>query len=261
MMESLMQNPYAWGVLSLFTISSLIFSVYTWVVGRKTKEISIDYFTNDIIKFGKNPVPQLDIKFDNKTIQDLSSTIFYIWNSGNDVINGEDMIAHGILKIKCDGDHILDAQVIQQSYESNNFSILTLSATSIEIAFDYMDCGEGVKIQVLHTGMGSKLSLDCKIKGGKLIRDCSDSKQTNGIRGFWNGCVNEVFPMIIFLFGMYLSPLILGFFGIQYKEHEILVSIITIVVTIVLIFFYILAKKKYRQIFFRTIPKTLKNNN
>ena len=58
-MEELMNNPYAWLVLSLCTIISFMFAIYTWIAGRKIKEISVDYFSNDIIKQGKNPIPKL----------------------------------------------------------------------------------------------------------------------------------------------------------------------------------------------------------
>lgn len=99
-MEKLMSNPYAWSVLSLCTVFSLIFAIYTWIVGRKTKEISVDYFSNEIIKQGKNPISKLNIEFEGKPIQDLTSTVFYIWNSGSEVINHDDVVEKA-LKIKC----------------------------------------------------------------------------------------------------------------------------------------------------------------
>lgn len=50
----------------------------------------------------------LDIKYEHKTIQDLSATIFYIWNSGNDIINAQDIVVTKGLKIRSDKDQILD---------------------------------------------------------------------------------------------------------------------------------------------------------
>lgn len=78
MFDELMSNSFAWIFLSLCTIFSVIFAIYTWIVGYKRKEISVDYSSNDIIKQGKQPIPKLDIKYEHKTIQDLSATIFYI---------------------------------------------------------------------------------------------------------------------------------------------------------------------------------------
>lgn len=175
-MEKLMSNPYAWSVLSLCTVFSLIFAIYTWIVGRKTKEISVDYFSNEIIKQGKNPISKLNIEFEGKPIQDLTSTIFYIWNSGSEVINHEEVVEKS-LKIKCKSESFLDVQVIRQSDDSNNFSVMNVTSTNIEVIFDYMDSGEGVRLQILHTESSDDLFVNCKIKGGKPIRNCIEMKK------------------------------------------------------------------------------------
>ena len=49
-LKALMNNPYAWLTLSVCTILSLVFAIYTLVVDKKRKEISTDYYTNEIIK-------------------------------------------------------------------------------------------------------------------------------------------------------------------------------------------------------------------
>ena len=48
-MKELMNNPYAWLFLSLITIFSFAFAIYTWIAGKKAKELSNDYLSNDII--------------------------------------------------------------------------------------------------------------------------------------------------------------------------------------------------------------------
>ena len=68
MFEMLMKNPYAWLLLSLCTIASLVFAVYTWVLGKKRKELSVDFRTNNIICRGKSIIPKLDIEFDGKKL-------------------------------------------------------------------------------------------------------------------------------------------------------------------------------------------------
>ena len=60
MVEELMSNPYAWLFLSLCTVASFVFAIYTWINGKKTKEISIDNCTNEIVKMGKSPINKLD---------------------------------------------------------------------------------------------------------------------------------------------------------------------------------------------------------
>lgn len=256
-MKELMNNPYAWAFLSLCTIISFLFAIYTWIAGRKIKEISIDSSTNEIIKQGKYPITKLDVKFDGKQIQDLSSSIFYIWNSGNDVINAADIVTSGLLKISCDSGNILDVEIIRQSDESNNFLISKFKSDSVEIAFEYMDRGEGVTLQILHMGCIDELFFDCKIKGGKPIRDCLKLKESNGIRGFIT--IDEVMPIFISGFALFAPKVVLEIMGVSYKNNYILFSLIALLFAVLLMFFYLKMKKKIKKIFHRSIPNTLKN--
>ena len=253
-----MNNPYAWAFLSLCTIVSFAFAIYTWIVGRKTKEISIDYYSNDIIKQGKDPISKLDIKFDGKEIHDLSSTFFYIWNSGNDVINIEDIVSTKQLRIKSKSNNILDVHIIKQSDDSNSFSIMNFTSTNIEIAFEYMDSGEGVLLQVLHTDSKNDLFVDCKIKGGKPIRDCIELKKDKGIYRFLTNCFDELMPMILLIISGCVSIMLLKLIGIPTNDNSILVPLFIVIVTIVMEFMYYKAKKKINMAFHRTIPNELK---
>lgn len=261
MIESLMANPYAWAILSLSTIISLLFGIYTWIVGHKSKEISIDYYTNQIIKQGKTPISKLSIKFDDKTIQDLSSSIFYIWNSGNDVIRDNDIVKARPLGIKSKRENILDIQILKQSDISNAFTINTISQTNTIILFDYINSNEGVKIQILHTGQIDDLSIDCKIKGGKEIRDCTKIRKDKGTIGLLKDFEREVMPMLVFLVGGILSIIVLGKFGFMYQEHKTVVLIISMGFSIVTIVLYANMKRKIRQAFHRVIPNNLKDEN
>ena len=258
-MEELMNNPYAWLVLSLCTIISFMFAIYTWIAGRKIKEISVDYFSNDIIKQGKNPIPKLDVKFDGKSIRDLTSTTFYIWNSGNDVINCEDVVEKN-LKIRCKSEAILDVQIIKQSDDSNNFSVDSFTATDIDLNFDYMDGGEGVRIQVLHAGSSNDLSVGCKIKGGRSIRNYSELKKGRGLSGFCRGCLNEVFPLLIVAFSIYGTMIVSQFMGLPYKEYGIFVLILSVIVAALILVLYLKMKKKIERALHRTTPNLLKQS-
>jgi hypothetical protein len=258
-MKELMDNPYAWLLLSLCTIISFVFAIYTWIVGRKIKEISMDYISNDIITQGKNPIPKLDINFDGKTIEDLTATTFYIWNSGNDVINCEDVVGKK-MKIKCKSEAVLDAQIIKQSDDSNNFSVDGFTATDINLIFDYIDGGEGVRIQVLHTGSSNDLSVSCKIKGGKPVRNYTELKKNKGLSGFWRECLNEILPLLILSLGYYGTIMALQLLGLSYKGHELLVLFLSVVVMVLILVMYFKMKKKIERALHRTIPKVLKQS-
>lgn len=169
-----MANPYAWLFLSGISVVSAVFGVWTWIAGKQRKEISIQCKSDVLIKAGKQQIKDLEILYNGKQIADLSSTKFYIWNSGNQVINDEDIVSTRPICISADSTvNILDAQILKVSDPTNQFTICEQSENYIRLDFEYIEQGAGILIQLLHTGDPLNLKFDCKIKGGCEVRDRS----------------------------------------------------------------------------------------
>lgn len=252
-MKELFGNPV---ISFLIAVGSLIFAIYAWFSQRKIKEISLDYSSNDIIRQGKAPIPKLNIEFAGKPIQDLSSTTFYIWNSGRDVINCSDLVGE-TLKIKCELDAILDAQVIKQSDDSNYFSISALTSTEICLAFDYMNAGEGVRVQVLHTGSNLGWLLDNKIKGGRPIRNCRElrSRSQSGVRGILQAL--RPLTLLIAFFCMVGTMYICQLIGFLNDQTAWAISFLSCVVAIIAAALCWYIPARIARALHRTIPKVL----
>lgn len=259
MLKMLMNNPYAWLLLSLCTIASLIFAIYTWALGKKIKEISIDRYTNEIVKIGINSIKKLEMKFDGKAIHDLSSTIFFVWNSGNDVINDSDMVGEIPIKITCEDGEFLDVKLIKQSDKSNAFHILNFNSKNIEIAFDYIDGGEGLKFQILHTGSGEKIHVEYKIKGGQAKRDCAELRKKVRKKEGIKLSIDELMPMIALIFGIFVSSLLFNLLEITSENLILLFLVFSGLFALIFLFIYRELKSKIREILHRAIPDTLKN--
>lgn len=251
-LKALMNNPYAWFVLSMCTILSFLFAIYTWLVEKKREEISIDYYTNEMIKRGRSSIDGLDIKYKGRDINDLSSTIYYIWNSGNIVIDKRDVVESRPLKIISQKGTILDVRILAQSDISNAFEVKNISASEVEIAFDYMDGNEGVKLQVLHTGENKELSVDVKIKGGKQIRNYTLIKK----QSFLAGLFDELFPMILLILSMAVGSIFGKFIGIP--SDGILLLVFAMGLTVFMFFLYLRMKRKIYSAFHRVVPHELK---
>lgn len=200
-----MNSPTAWLVLSFLTVFSTFFGVFSWMIGKKRKQFSVSCRTNEIIIAGKTQIEKLNIQYDGETIDNLSASKFYIWNSGNTVINTSDIVDSRPLCIKNTGSStILDARILKISEETNRFTISRATKGMVELTFDYVDSGEGLVLQILHDGVSQDLELDCKIKGGKPIRDCSIIKRknlnkTDSIMGYINGILPIVLGIMIAL--------------------------------------------------------------
>lgn len=172
-LEELMDNPYAWLILSVCTVFSVIYAIYAGVKGKEKKEISYIVNTHEIVQAGKNMIPEFQISYRGQTIDDLTVTRFAIWNSGNRLLNSNDIVDTKPLSITSndDGPDILDASIIKRSEESNKFTIDKKSAHCAELQFDYIDKQDGIIVQILHTGSAKNISLSTLIKGGKKLKN------------------------------------------------------------------------------------------
>lgn len=171
----LMNNPYAWLVLAFCTVAAFAFAIYTWFAGRRKKELAYTTNSYKIIQKGNSLIPELEISYKNRNIEDLTITKYAIWNSGNEVIDSSDIVESKKLMIilKGENESILNPKIIAESDETNNFRIDLLQDNTAVINFDYIDPKEGVVIQIAHTGSNDSLQVECKIKGGKIIRNTS----------------------------------------------------------------------------------------
>lgn len=167
-----MYNPYAWAVLSVCTIAALVFGIYTWFSGKKKKEFSCYRNSYPIIKAGKSLIPELQLHYRGKEIEDLVVTKYAIWNSGNEVVNQADMVTSKPLQVFSNDaiTKILDVKIIEQNEETNGFEIAEQSEQSASIKFDYVGVKEGIILQIIHTGKPNALMIGGKIKGGKKIK-------------------------------------------------------------------------------------------
>lgn len=166
-------------ILSVCTILSFVFGIYTWFAGKRKKEFSYVSNSHKIIEKGKSRIPKLELKYEGRDIDNLTITNYVIWNSGNEVINFSDIVTEKELKIySCNTANtiILDARIIEETEETNKFAIMQHKGEFIKIGFDYADPQDGMVVQVIHTGSAADLDIGCKIKGGKQIKKLTGRK-------------------------------------------------------------------------------------
>lgn len=172
-LEQLMENPYAWLILSVCSILSFAYAIYMGVTGKEKKEISYIVNTYEIVRAGRNMIPGFQMSYCEHAIDDLTVTRFTMWNSGNRLLTSKDIVDTKPLSIMSnnDGPDILDVSIIKQSEESNEFVVDKKNHHSAELKFDYMDKRDGIILQILHTGLANDLVIDGKIKGGKKLKN------------------------------------------------------------------------------------------
>ena len=179
-LTDLMNNPIAWTVLAVIAILGIILSIYFYLKSKKKRKISFKKSTYMLVRNINEELKDLEIKYKNIVIENLSITKFAIWNDGNTKLENLDFASIMPFAIEAKKkSKVLNASILIKSEEANNFTIeMDTEKNKILIYFEYMDPKEGLVIQILHTGNADDLKLVGKIKSGKKIKN---GEKDNGI--------------------------------------------------------------------------------
>jgi len=209
MLESLMNSPIAWGVLSIITIVSAAYAVICQHKNKEKREFSYIKKSNSLIHKKKSKFKKLAISYDGCKVDSLCVSNFTIWNTGNKTLNKNDMVESKELTITTIlRNTILDVEIVACSEETNQFSVNVIDDHTVKIDFDYVDEKDGVVVQVIHTGNEDSIKIDCKIKGGKPIKNFAKEKLSKNIDkrinkdAFNKGMIIFIVIMILILFVM-----------------------------------------------------------
>lgn len=209
MLEKLMNSPIAWAILSLIAIAGFIYAIVCQCRNKEKKEFSYSLKTNHLIRKKKSEFEKLHITYDNQKIENLCVSKFAIWNSGNRTLNDVDMVETKELTIyTLNESKILDYELVLSSEKTNNFSIQRIDEHTIKIFFKYVDKKDGIIVQVIHTGYEEDIQIDCKIKGGKPIRNTDNETVSNTIKNISNR-IHFLEKPILILIGIMISITIL----------------------------------------------------
>ncbi len=157
---------------------------------------------------------------------------------------------------------ILDAQIISQSNGENSFSVYEFTQEEVWISFEYMESGEGITLQILHTDrmffVRGFLILESKIKNGKPIRYYDDIRLKQEEFKVLSNCIKVFVLLLIFAGSCSVLEFISRAAEMKYEGNRIFISILSICITILLLFVGQKIRKKIRNVFHKDMPEALK---
>lgn len=269
-LEQLMNNVYVWSILAVCTIFSVFYAIYTRVTSKEKKEISYMVNTYEIVRSGENMIPEFQISYSGQPICNLTVSRFAIWNSGNRLLDFNDIVDTKPLSIiSDDGADILNASIIKYSEEANKFTVEKISAHCAELKFDYMDKHDGIVLQILHTGSIKNISLSVLIKGGKKLKNAEKHVMVIKNKKMYKAIYIALlsFEMVILL----ITSITLIVETLDQMQHDvplefmllglkvsplILLATIAVISVIATIMYYQIVKKKFHL----NVPSTLRDS-
>ncbi len=167
-------------LLSFFLSTILAILLFIFAIKRKKLTIYADtsqVYVSDIGE--KNNL--LKITFNGQTVDKMYQTKLYFWNSGNQTIDGNDIVEDLVVEAGEDN-KILDISINSTSRNACSISVIPIEIQTTptlfsslptevkkyKITWDYLDKKDGVSIDVLHT---DELNISNPIiKGAKIIK-------------------------------------------------------------------------------------------
>lgn len=220
LLNKAMENSLIWAVLAIITVISLLFTVYTYVTNKKRKLFSVSCASYELLKQGQSEIEKVSIMFDDQPINNLTISNYAIWNSGNTLINGTDIVDTQRLRLISDDEtKFLEAKIVSEVETSNKFRIIEQLDNEILLDFDYVDKNEGIVIQVIHTGEKDSINAQCKIKGGKPIKTYTFSQKKRNTNTAQKKLIKLFFPIyLIVVMFLFFALSTISTIGIMFRD-------------------------------------------
>lgn len=184
-LQELLDNTLFQAFLAIIAIVGFAYAFIVQRTNKEKKEFSYIQKSNTLLHKKKGKFDKLSVSYNGQEIEDLCVSRFTIWNSGNKTLNENDMVTSKELTITTLEDNkILDVELIVCSEETNNFFTQIIDEHTVKIFFEYADKKDGAVIQIIHTGTDESLKIECKIKGGKPIKNFVNETVPNAIRKY-----------------------------------------------------------------------------
>jgi hypothetical protein len=152
---------------SLIGIIGVILAIIFYFKQNKKKILACESASLGLIAREEQQLPQnVKITFDDIPLNQLTLTQLWLWNNGDETIDGNQIVSNDPIKYIFDDEtKILSASIISVTREVNNANIISIMENQIELCFDYFDKNDGIKIEILHTGKPQNPKITGTIKG------------------------------------------------------------------------------------------------
>lgn len=185
-----------------------VISIGFYFKSQKKPKPTIDFESVRLIGSTHAALPNLiTVFFKGQPIPRLTSTVVRFWNGGDATLDGSAVVKGDPLRLQLtnDGD-FLSAEIVKATRQVNGVSVEIVSAekSEIHLCFDFLDPGDGVVVECLHTDAARDPAVCGVIKG--LPHGLSiTSSQKRLIDGRANQIVRMVVPPTMAYFSLALG--------------------------------------------------------
>jgi hypothetical protein len=109
---------------------------------------------------------KLEMRYDGEAVPRVTRSVVGIWNNGTQAIRRDDLSGRDRFRIEAaDGVRILRSAVLQCTRDAIDATILRLDGQCIHLDFDFLNPGDGLSVEVIHTGVAGAVRAAGAVKG------------------------------------------------------------------------------------------------
>ncbi len=169
-------------------IIGIILAPFFYLKGKKEKKPTFQIRSFNLVKEFSQKVTNIELLYSGENVENLTITKVVFWNRGNEPIRKDDIAVADPIKIVVGSKYeIFEAEILNDAAnEANRFELVKNGNKSIIITFDFILHGEGIAVQIAHSGLSSEdVTLTGTIIGaGKPEEIVYDPDQTHIERSY-----------------------------------------------------------------------------
>ena len=163
----IMSKPWLGSILGVL---GLLAAVIFYLRSRKVSRIAYQYDATSLVGTSNAAFPdELEIYFAGKPVPRVTVERIVLWNAGNTTLTRSQIVESDPLRLELQNDNasILKVDVLKRSREVNACSVnLRKNNQRIaDISFDFLDPGDGIAIEMVHSGSHKDLAILGTLRG------------------------------------------------------------------------------------------------
>ncbi len=158
---------YGW-IGTLVGLLGIVLAVYFYLRSRVGACLAQQHEEVRLIGGGGATFPEeVEVRFHDTVVPQITSTKIWIWNAGVLTIRGADIVASDPLRVEFDdGTSVLKASILKQSRPVLGTQVGRAPDESrVLITFDFLDRSDGLLLEVLHSGAVGNFRLVGTLRG------------------------------------------------------------------------------------------------
>ena len=147
-------------------------TIYLALIAIKNKKPRYLIRNTNLVRDGVQSVEEVSVMYESKRVPNLSVARIVFWNAGRETIDAADVVEKDSIRVSArHGVEILSIKVLTQNEPTNNFIVvLNAKKRHASVVFDFIDKGQGVVLQIFHTGVSADdIVFSGRIKGCGVV--------------------------------------------------------------------------------------------